>query len=216
TLKDSAGNTLTGRPVSWASGSASVASVNSSGLVTGVAAGRATITATGGSVSGSASVTVSAPAPVATVTVTPGTPSIGVGNTVQLTATLKDSAGNTLTGRTVTWASGSTLIATVNSSGLATGVAVGSATITATGGSGSGTATVTVTPPASVASVTVTPATPSIGVGNTVQLTATLKDSAGNTLTGRTVTWASGSTSIATVNSSGLATGVAAGSSTIT
>ncbi len=216
TLKDSAGNTLTGRPVSWASGSALVASVNSSGLVTGVAAGSSTITAASGSVSGTATVTVTGPAPVATVTVTPGTPSIGVGKTVQLTATLKDSAGNTLTGRTVTWASGSTLIATVNSSGLVTGVAVGSATITATSGTVSGSTTVTVTPPASVASVTVTPATPSIGVGNTVQLTATLKDSAGNTLTGRTVTWASGSTSIATVNSSGLATGVAAGSSTIT
>ena len=216
TLKDSAGNTLSGRPVSWASGSASVASVNSSGLVTGVAAGSATITATSGSVSGTATVTVTGPAPVATVTVTPGTPSIGVAKTVQLTATLKDSAGNTLTGRTVTWASGSTLIATVNSSGLVTGVAVGSATITATSGTVSGSTTVTVTPPASVASVTVTPATPSIGVGNTVLLSATLKDSAGNTLTGRTVTWASGSTSIATVNSSGLATGVAAGSSTIT
>src|SRR3989442_1060423 len=147
-----------------------------------------------------ASITVTT-ASVASVTVAPSSPSIGVGSTVQLTATLKDSAGNTLSGRPVTWASGSASVASVNSSGLVTGVAAGSATITATSGSVSGSATVTVSAPAPVATVTVTPGTPRIGVGNTVQLTAPLKDSAGNTLTGRTVTWASGSTSIATVNS---------------
>src|SRR5207247_10306416 len=46
---------------------------------------------------------------------------------------------------------------------------------------------------------------------------ATLKDAGGNTLTGRTVVWTSSSTSAATVNSSsGLVTGVAAGTATIT
>jgi len=145
TLRDSAGNLLNGRPVTWVSDSTAVATVSASGLVSGLAAGHATITATSGTASAAATVTVTAPAPVASVTVSPPTPSIGVGNTVQLTATLKDSAGNTLTGRPVTWSSGATGFATVNSSGLVSGIAAGSAVITATSGSASGSATVTVT-----------------------------------------------------------------------
>src|SRR5437588_1545446 len=83
--------------------------------------------------------------PVATVTVAPATASVQVGLTVQLTATTKDANGNTLTGRTVTWSSGNTGVATVSSSGLVTGVAAGSATITATSEGQSGTSAITVT-----------------------------------------------------------------------
>jgi len=79
---------------------------------------------------------------VASVIVTSAT--VGVGATVQLTATLKDAAGSVLTGRTVTWASGNTAVATVSSTGLVTGVAAGHATITATSEGKSGTAVITV------------------------------------------------------------------------
>src|SRR5207249_8463733 len=123
--------------------------------------------------------------------------------TVQLTATPKDSAGGPLTGRSVTWASSNSSIATVTSSGLVTGVVAGTATITAVSEGKSATATVTVTS-VPVASVAVAPATASIQVAQTVQLTATPKDSAGGTLAGRSVTWASSNTSIATVTSTGL------------
>src|SRR2546422_1005257 len=67
-----------------------------------------------------------------------------VGVTVQLTATTKDAAGNVLTGRTVTWATSNPAVATVNFTGLATGVAAGQATITATSEGQSGTAAITV------------------------------------------------------------------------
>jgi alpha-tubulin suppressor-like RCC1 family protein len=149
-----------------------------------------------------------------TVALSPGT--LLVGSTVQLTATTKDSAGNVLTGRAVTWASSDTAVATVSATGLVTGVAVGSAMITATAEGKNGTAAVTVTapPPVLVASVTVAPAT--VLVGMTVQLTAATKDAAGNVLTGRTVTWATSNPAVATVNSTGLATGVAGGQATIT
>jgi len=145
TLKDAGGNPLTGRTVVWSS-NASAATVNSSsGLVTGVTAGTATITATSEGVKGTSLVTVSN-APVATVTVAPATASISANATVQLTATLKDAGGNTLTGRTVVWTSSSTSAATVNSSsGLVTGVAAGTAMITATSESKSGSAAITVT-----------------------------------------------------------------------
>src|SRR5207302_2058084 len=85
------------------------------------------------------------PPPVATVDVTPPTASIQVNQTVQLTATPKDASGNPLAGRAVTWTSGNTSTATVNTTGLVTGKAAGSATITATSEGKNGTATVTVT-----------------------------------------------------------------------
>jgi len=156
------------------------------------------------------------PPTVASIAVAPSPGTLLVGSTAQLTATTKDSAGSVLTGRAVTWASSNPAVATVSATGLVTGVAVGSATIMATAEGKNGTAAVTVTvpPPVPVASVTVAPATVLVGV--TVQLTATTKDAAGNVLTGRTVTWATSNPAVATVNFTGLATGVAAGQATIT
>lgn len=214
TTKDSAGNVLTGRVITWSSSATGVATVSSSGLVTGVAAGSATITATSEGKNGTATITVNV-IPVASVTVAPAASSIFVGKTVQLAATTKDSAGNVLTGRVVTWSSSATGVASVSSSGLVTGVGAGSATITATSEGKSGTASVTVAV-VPVASVTVSPASTTIGVAGTAQLTAVTKDSAGNVLTGRVVTWSSNATTIATVSPTGLVTGVAAGSATIT
>lgn len=82
------------------------------------------------------------------------------------------------------------------------------------GGGGDG-----ITPPpngGAVASVSVTPASPSIDVGGTVQLSAVPRDAAGNAIAGKTATWNSLSASVASVSGSGLVTGVAAGSATIT
>jgi hypothetical protein len=85
------------------------------------------------------------PAPVATVTVTPNPGSVEVAGTLQLTATLTDADGNELSGRTITWASDATGVATVNTSGVVSGLAVGSANIMATSETKSGAAAVTVT-----------------------------------------------------------------------
>jgi len=87
------------------------------------------------------------PASVGSVTVTPSSTSVQTGGTAQLTATAKDSAGATLTGRTVTWTSNASSTASVSSSGTVTGVAAGSATVTATSEGKSGTATVAVVAP---------------------------------------------------------------------
>ena len=108
--------------------------------------------------------------PVASVMVTPSTATLSVGQTVQLTATTKDANGNVLTGRVVTWASGTTAVATVSSTGLVTGVGAGSATITATSEIPNGTATVTVKP-VPVASVMVAPSTATLSVGQTALAT---------------------------------------------
>src|SRR3989475_7603330 len=95
--------------------------------------GKVKVIATGhpNNVADTATVTVTLP-PVATVLVNPASGTVLVGRTVQLAATLKDSAGNALAGRTVTWTSNASGVATVDASGLVTGVTAGAATITAT------------------------------------------------------------------------------------
>ena len=98
-------------------------------------------------------------------------------------------------------------------------MAAGSTTITATLTGVNGTAALTVTaPPApTLSSIAVTPAPASIEVGATQQFTATGTYSNGMTaVITSTVTWTSSSTANATISSGGLATGVAAGSTTIT
>src|SRR2546425_4824415 len=149
------------------------------------------------------------------MSVSPASAAVLPTQTVQLTATTLDSTGAVLTGRTVTWSSSGTGVATVNGSGLVTGVAAGSTTVTAAseGRSASSSVTVTTVP---VASVTVTPASGSVYVGQTMQLTATPKDSAGNPLTGRVITWSSSNTTVVAVSTSGVVTGKATGSATIT
>jgi uncharacterized protein YjdB/PKD repeat protein len=211
TLKDANGNVLSGRTVTWGSSNENIATVDANGLVTGVATGGpVTITATSEGKSGTATMIVS-PFPVATVDVTPAAPSIVVGTTVQLTATPKDADGNPLSGRIVVWTTSNANIATVSATGLVTGVSVGGpVTITATSEDKSGTASVTVTP-VPIASITVTPPSATIALGATVQLTASAKDAAGNPLTGRAMTWATGNAATATVDANGLVTGRAGG-----
>src|SRR2546426_5591188 len=153
---------------------------------------------------------------VVSVTVSPAAPSVLVGATAQLTATPKDANGNPLTGRTVTWASSAPAVATVSSTGLVTGMATGAATITALSEGQSGAAAATVAAPLPVATVTVSPAAPSVLVGGTAQLTATPQDASGYPLSGRTVSWASSAPAVAPGGSSGLVTGMAAGTATIT
>jgi len=83
--------------------------------------------------------------PVASISVAPSSGSIGVGATLQFTATPRDQYGNEVSNLTPSWSSSATGVATVNSSGLASGIAAGSAQIraTANGFTGSGTLTVT-------------------------------------------------------------------------
>ncbi len=181
--------------------------------------GDYTVTATSipGAMRAAASVSVVCPGavPVDTVVVSPATARVFVGGTAQLGATAQDSTGNPLSGRTITWTSSNGGAASVNGSGLVTGISAGTATITATSGGKSGSAAVTVVV-LPVATVSVSPATASVAVGSSVPLSATPRDSAGKALNGRVVSWATSDVAVATVSSSGVVTGVAAGAATIT
>jgi trimeric autotransporter adhesin len=218
TTQDSAGNVLTGRAITWSSSNPAVSTVDANGVVTGVKVGVDTITATSGAASAAVAFTVQA-VPINAVVISPQSSNLLVGQQQTLTAEVTDNSGNPIAGSTVTFASGTPGVATVTATGplTATVTAVGSgqATITGTSGTKSGTATINVAI-VPVASVTVTPTPDTVTLGGTVQLTATLKDSAGNTLSGRTVTWASLNTSFATVSATGLVTSVGVGTAGIT
>jgi uncharacterized protein YjdB len=218
--KDSAGNVLTGGATTWVSSNTSVATVTS-GVVTAKAAGTATISATVGGVTGSVGVRVTAPPPaaVATVTVTLDSATLLPGSSSGAGVVAKDANGNVLTGRSVTWSSGNSAVATVSAGGLVTAVASGSTSITATVGGIEGRATVTVStpPPAAVATVTVTIDSASVVVGHATTAHAVAKDASGNVLSGRAAAWTSSNAAVASVNaSSGVVTGGAAGTAKIT
>lgn len=211
---DNLGQEIPNSVVTFASSDATVATVSSSGVVTGVVPGKATITATSGGKTGTAEVTVTA-TPVASVVVTPAQPSIVQGRTFMLTAQALSATGQPLTGRTVVWTSSTPSVADVLNSGLVSAVSAGSAVIFASIDGVLGWSNVTVVPVA-VASVTVSPSTASVTIGQTTQLTAVTRDAAGNALSGRVVSWSSNQTAVATVTSAGVVTGVSAGTATIT
>lgn len=146
TAYDSSGNVVSVRKPSWTTSAPSVASVTSSGVVTGVAKGSAKVSATVSGVVGTVDVSVLAPlvAPVSSLSVSPSSASLAIGATQSLSVALRDSAGNLLTGRSVSWTSSSSAVATVSTSGLVAAVSSGSVSIIATSEGVSGSAAITV------------------------------------------------------------------------
>jgi len=213
-VTDEQGNVLSGRPLTFSSGTPGVASVSSTGVVTGVAAGTATITVTSEGKSGTATITV-VPIPVARVNVSPAQPNVTVGQTVQLNAAAEAANGQALPGRTATWTSGAPLVASVSSTGVVTALAPGTAVIFANieGVIGSSAVTVREVP---VATVVVTPPTSSMVVGASVQLSASVRDASGAELPGRLVGWTSSDETVAIVSSAGRVTAIKVGTATIT
>jgi uncharacterized protein YjdB len=188
-------NTVTGG--SWSSAGTAIATIGSTGIVTGVAAGTTTI---------SYAVTNSFGTSYATkvVTVNP-LPSAGT-----ITGTASVCAGSTTTLSNATtggaWSSGATGVASVVSTGVVTGIAAGTATISYavsnSCGSASTTRVVTVNPLPIAGTIT---GTASVCAGSTTTLS--------NATTGGA--WSSSATGVATVGSTGVVTGVAAGTATI-
>jgi concanavalin A-like lectin/glucanase superfamily protein/Big-like domain-containing protein/ASPM-SPD-2-Hydin domain-containing protein len=213
TFSDGSTQNLTAS-VSWSSSAPSVASIAAGGLANGTAAGQTTIAATADSVSGSTVLTVT-PATLSTITVAPVNPTIASGTTQSFTATGFFSDGSTQNLTTsVTWSS-STSVATINTSGVATGLAPGQATITASLGSVSNSAVLTVTT-AVLTSIAVNPVNPSVFVGSAQQFTATgtYSDNSTQDLT-NSATWTSSNTNIASISATGLASSLAVGTTTI-
>ena len=211
---DSNENVIADAPVAWSSSDPSVATVDANGLVTAVSRGNTTITATSGIQSANVVITVDLPADQ--IDIDPDSETLtSVGATVQLTATVYDENNDVIEDATVAWESDDTSVATVSTSGLVTAVSRGTTTITATSGDKSKTASITVDLPAD--QIDIDPDSETLtSVGATVQLSATVYDANNDIITGATVTWASGNTNVVTVDSNGLVTAVAVGSTEIT
>jgi uncharacterized protein YjdB len=209
---------------SWTTSDAAIAQVTSDavsrGRVSGVGAGTATITATVGGVSGATTVQVTT-ATVTSIAVTPADAALAEGTQLRYAAvaTFSDATTQDLTDQ-VTWSSSDTRIATISGAGLAQARKKGSTIIGATFATITGTTRLTVRM-ASLQSIAITPATPSVAVGRTVALKA-IATFTGGLLVDITeqAAWSSGAASVASVGSAagsyGVATGVSVGSATIT
>ncbi len=211
---DANGHVVAVAEFSWASSDTLVAVVDDAGLVTGVGAGQAAVTAAATAITGSTHLTIVAPSPT-TIAVTPDTVALtALGQTVQLTAEVRDQAGRAMVGVPVSWSSADTTVAAVDSAGRVTAAGRGATTIAAGAERASGESLVKVMQ--SAGSVTVSPTADTVALGDTLRLVAEALDENGHRIEDAAFTWSSGDLSVARVDASGLVTGVAEGTATIT
>ena len=199
----------TDKSVTWATSKQSVATVSSSGVVTAIAEGTSTITASVGGKSATCLVTVSKRViPVSSVELNKTTLTLIKGTTEALVATVKP---DDATDKSVVWSSSNSTIASVDSDGRVTGVAGGEVTIYAKAGEKEAKCIVTVTVP--VTAISVNKESITLVEGESETLVATIEP---DDATDKTVTWISSNEQIATVDETGKVTAVKAGEATIT
>ena len=201
----------TNKKITWASSRPNVASVTIDGIVEGISAGSAVITATSANgIKANCDIVVKEKVtPVTSLTLDRTTLTMTEGDTQTLSATVKP---DDATDKTVTWSSSNTAVATVDG-GKVTAVAPGTATITAKAGDKTATCAVTVEKKVvPVTSLTLDRTTLTMTEGDTQTLSATVKP---ENATDKTVTWSSSNTAVATVDG-GKVTAVAPGTATIT
>jgi uncharacterized protein YjdB len=130
----------------WSSSDPTIAAVSTEGLASGLSEGVTKISGDCQCYVVKTNLTISSSAAnLTSIAVTPAVPTVNVGNTQQFTATGTYSNGtSSVITSSATWTSSSNTIATVNSSGLATGLSTGNVTITATSNGVSGNTTLTV------------------------------------------------------------------------
>ncbi|MGK5069655.1 ice-binding family protein [Janthinobacterium sp. RT4P48] len=200
----------------FASANPATASMAAGGLALGKIAGTTQITATTGTLTASTVLTVT-PAVLLSIAVTPQNPTVLIAATRQLAviATYSDSSTADVTSGS-TFVSATPASSSVASGGLVTGVSAGTSVMTASFSGKTAGTTVTV-PAATLVSIAVTPATTSIAVGGVQQFvaTATYSDNSNAIITNSAI-WTSGTVANATVLNTGIATGIAAGTSSIT
>ena len=207
--------------VTWATSNSAIATIGpQTGLALGVGSGTTQVTAKlGSAASAAATLTVTA-ATLQSIAVTPASASIARNGTQQFiaTGTFSDGSKENVT-TSSTWSSSSSGVATIGvGSGLARGIGAGSTQIKATLGSVSSPAVPLTVTSATLRSIAVSPATATIAQGTSLQFTAigTFSDGSQQDVSSA-VAWASSKDSVATIDaSSGVATGVAAGTTSIT
>lgn len=193
--------------IQWASSNPSVASIDQSGSVIAVGAGKATITA---SVSGvSASCDVEVIVSVSSINLDMTLLTLEVGSFAVLTATVSPVDAMD---KTVQWSSDNPSVATVDQYGKVTAVGVGNAKITASaGGVSSSCSVICISIP--VAAIVLDMTSLSLAKGSSETLKATISP---KNATDRTVNWSSSNPNVATVDQNGQVTGLNSGDAIIT
>ena len=201
-----------GTSLSWRSSKRKYVTVSASGLVTAVGNGTATITVTASNgVKASVKVTSVDGTAASSVAINAGkVVYVNVGETLQLGATVEPAAA----AAGLAWKSSRPRYATVDASGLVTGVAKGSAKITVTTSNRKkSSVTVKVLDPYAPAGVAIAQPGPiTLHVGETVQLSAALTPATSQTA----LTWTSSRARVATVDANGLVTAASKGRAKIT
>ncbi len=153
--------------------------------------------------------------PVKSVSVALGSAQITVGSTTQATATLLDAQGLPVIDRQPLWSSQTPAVVSVSATGLVTGLQAGAATVRATSGAASGDIGIVVLNPVA-ASITLSVVSDTLFVPRgALQVIAAVKDANGQSIQSPTIFWQSSAPLIATVNSTGLVSAVAAGTAII-
>ena len=198
--------------VSFESADAGIAAVNANGVVTGVSAGETTITVTteDGGFTGACTINVYNQA-VTGVTIEPSEAELTVGSSTKLTATvLPENATN----KNVIYSVDDESILSVDQDGNITGLSLGTATVTVTTEDGGFTASTEITViPVQVTGVGVSPEAASVGLGHTIQLTASIKPS---NATNKNLSWSVSDETIISVDDRGTVTGLSGGTATVT
>jgi type II secretory pathway component GspD/PulD (secretin) len=207
--------------VTWASSNTAVATIGSgTGTALGQGSGTTQITATLGSVGSAPATLTGTTATLESIALGAGTTAIARNGTVQFfaTGTFSDGSKQDVTS-SASWSSTNTTVASVGiGSGLVRGLSAGSTQIKAVlGAISSAPATISVTS-ATLKSISVTPAGLAIAAGTSVAYTATGTYTDGSIQdVGSSAAWASSKTSVATIGTGdGVATGIAAGTTSIT
>lgn len=199
--------------VTWSTSNKSVATVTKKGVVKGVKAGTATITAKAGTKKATCKVTVKAATSSVAVTdvqIPTKTAEINVGGITNMNASVLPANA---TDKTLKYESSNPSVATVDAAGAIVGVGAGTATITAKSANGKSASMQVTVKFVNATGVTVSPNEIPVGIGSVRTLTATvLPVDASN----KAVSWNSSTPAIATVDSEGKVTGVAEGTATIT
>ena len=192
---------------SWSSSATATATISSTGLATGVAPGTAQFTASYQGRSATTGVVTVTAATLVSITISPSSLSFADQTSQQftITGTYSDGTTQNLTNQ-ATYVSSDSDVVTISTTGLATGVGVGSAQITATvGGETISTHAVTVTS-ATLVSIAVTPSTPTLATETTQQFIAvgTYSDGTTQDLSSEVI-WTSSNPQVLTINAAGLA-----------
>lgn len=204
------------KAIRWESDDTNIAWVDTKGVVhSGSTAGTTKVKAIHIQTGASSEINISVK-PVSVTGITLSQSSLNLAVNESQTVTVANVSPANANNKNVTWSTDNASVASV-ANGKVTGVADGTATITATAQDGSGiTATVAVTvTTVTASSLSLSPSSIDvIAYYKTTKLTPQF--SPANTTNKTIASWVSGDTNIATVDGSGNVTGIAAGSTTIT